>query len=283
VSENQGTETKAAVDAGLAAAEPTPLNPDSTNRAVAWVVPEGASLTMESLEWLRNEPWRKRGVVKHRTATSLMDYVDTHAEPGTAVWVSEAQIVAVVDDHWEGGAGWADHRAVMPLQRTPEWQHWMKLDGQLVSQQAFAEHIEEGLTEIVEPAAADMLEVAQSFQAHTEAAFRSGTRLHSGETRLLYDEETTASAGKTGELTVPTTFTLGISPFEGEDPYRVTARLRYRVTGGTLRIGYKLDRPHVVIREAVQAIHQSLVEHFGGQAEVDVYLGEPRGVTTPLF
>lgn len=282
MSANEGTEVKAAVDAGLAAAEPSPLNADSNSRAVAWVVPEGATLSMESLEWLQNEPWRKRGVTEHTNLTSLMDYVDTHAEPGTAVWVSDLLIVAVVDDHWEGGAGWAEHRAVMPLARTPEWKHWMKLDGQLVSQQQFAEHVEEGLTEIVEPPAADMLEVAQSFQAHTQAAFRSGTRLQSGETKLLYDEETTASAGKTGELSVPSAFQLALSPFEGEDPFRVTARLRYRVTSGTLRIGYKLDRPHVVIREAVQAMHQGLVSHFADTAEVDVYVGKPRGETRQL-
>lgn len=115
-----------------------------------------------------------------------------------------------------------------------------------------------------------VLEIAQSFHAHTTAQFRSAQRLSSGETKLVYDEEVRASAGKTGELEVPRVLELGISPFVGEAAVRINAQLRYRVASGTLRIGYKLERPEQVVRDAVETMAAKLRSEFA-----HVYSGTP--------
>jgi uncharacterized protein YfdQ (DUF2303 family) len=122
-----------------------------------------------------------------------------------------------------------------------------------------------------------MLEIAQTFHAKTNVSFRSGVRLSSGTTQFLYDEEQTAKAGGKGQLEVPTEFELGIAPFEGEAAYRIKARLRWRVRDGGLVIGYKLERPHEVVRDALQAI----ADRLDGELE-NVYLGTPRPPTAVL-
>ncbi len=195
-------------------------------------------------------------------------------EDATTIWVhpENGKVVAVLDDHPPAGAAWGKHRAELHLVVTDEWKFWTANDGQMLSQEAFAEHIELGLREIREPAGADMLEIAQSFYATTNAEMRSARRLQDGSVRVMYNEETEASAGARGELDIPKQFTLGVAPFLGEDAYEVVARLRYRINNGDLRLGYKLERPADVVRDALGQIAARLGEEFGDH----VFMGSPR-------
>src|SRR5207237_5067343 len=124
--------------------------------------------------------------------------------------------------------------------------------------------------DITFPDAADLLEIAQTFYASTKADFRSGTRLSSGEVQFQYVEETQASAGRNGELSIPTKFDLRIAPFQGEERCALQALLRYRVREGNLAIGYELVRPDDVERDAMELIAERLRTTIAR-----VYLGSP--------
>jgi uncharacterized protein YfdQ (DUF2303 family) len=176
------------------------------------------------------------------------------------------QVTAVLDAHEPTAARWGGHWLVLELRKTLEWIAWMQHHGQLMSQDAFAEHLEDHSAEIVSPPAAEMLEVAQSIQATTKCDFKSGTRLKSGERQLEYTETVAAKAGQRGQLTIPDTFEIGLVPFEGSAPYRVTARFRYRISGeGQLRLGYRLDRPENVLRAAFDDVLADLKKRISHQ------------------
>jgi len=226
------------------------------------------------LERYLPRPRRKTGSVALATVASFEEYLKSHYEPEeTTVWVSFDQraVVGVLDDHSPGDPGFGQHRARVTLQHTDAWKHWTGKNNVPMEQAKFADHIEEGIRELVEPDGATMLEVAQSIHASTSATFRSATRLTDGNVRVQYDEETTASAGQRGELTIPQEFVLAIPPFVGEDPYRITARLRYRIQNGNLALSYKLERTEDVIRDCLTLIAGRLGDSF-----TRVYLGEPR-------
>jgi uncharacterized protein YfdQ (DUF2303 family) len=267
-----GGDASVLVETAVAGAEPARLDPAKTYSVV---VPAGAELRVLDLENRLDRPSRLRGTVAVATVDSLVAYVkDHHDDEETTLWVhpTSGAVVAVLNDHSVAGpASWGDHRAALTLIQTAQWLRWRELDGVLGDQQTFAEHIEDGASEIVSPDAATMLEIAQSFHAHTSAAFRQANRLQDGAVSLLYDENVEAKAGQRGELQVPAEFVLAVAPFVGEDPYKITARLRYRLSGGNLRIGYKLDRPDEVIRDALEQIAEKLRAEFPR-----VYLGEPR-------
>lgn len=272
---SHGSDADVLADVALAAADPSPLDPSVLYHVVLPRGGRGEVIDLTSkLQAHLAAPKRARGTVVLDTVDSLTAYVTRHSDPEhTTVWVHERQgrIEAVINDHAPDAAAWGDHRAVLSLQPTPEWQHWTAHDTKLLSQVAFAEHIEDGMAEIVEPDGATMLELAQSIQATTEASFRSATRLSDGQVGFRYDEETTATAGRSGQLEIPQTFELGLAPYVGEDRYTLRARLRYRVGSGNLTIGYRLDRPHEITRDAIAQIAQRLAETFPS-----VYLGTPR-------
>lgn len=255
------TEAEAVAQLAFEAARPSVLDPQKPQ---AFIVPEGTRVEQPDLSAWRFSPLRKTGVYRPATVEALLAYTEwQNTETETTVWVhpTSGKVEAIFDDN---GAepGYRQHRALLQLQPTPEWTYWTSKDGEMMNQEAFAEHIEGGLEEIATPDAADMLEIAQSFHASKEGAFRQSTRLHSGEQRLQYDETVTASAGKTGELTVPTVILLAVAPFYGEDRYKLTARLRFRLSGGKLTLGYILDRPESVKRDALEGIAERVAEKF---------------------
>lgn len=241
-----------------------------------------------SLEPWATRPARRRGTVTFDEGGSFSLYVNEFTPDGQHparlyASLSERRAVAVLNDDvpgWDAPAGaWRDHRAVLRVLTTPEWDRWRKGDSEMGSQEDFAEHLELNLADIVEPAAADLVEIARSFTASSDIQFRSAVNLATGETRFAYDEDTRAAATSTGgqSIDIPRTFTLRIAPFQGMDPIEVIARLRYKLRGAHLSIGYLLMNPDDVERSAFK----DTIEQVAGATGLPAHYAsapEPRTV-----
>jgi uncharacterized protein YfdQ (DUF2303 family) len=204
-------------------------------------------------------PTRKTGTTLLRDATSfLRPVLGKHGDDASEVYADADRltVTAVLNADASDAANWGDHRLRLEVRETDAWKQWTAGDGKLMEQERFAEFVEDHLPEILDPAAATMLEIAQSIQGTAKAEFQSGTRLATGERALKYVETVTAKAGQKNDLVIPETFTVGLLPFEGltDVGYKITARLRYRIEGAGLRLGYKLDRPADVRAKAFAAI-----------------------------
>lgn len=226
------------------------------------------------LDSFGNHPRRKTGRYTFATLEAFIAYLKVFESDKLTVWVPnrEGSISAVLDDHSANVAQWGEHRATLTLEKTDEWQHWLARDGVLGTQQEFAEHVEKGVGEVWLPDGATMLELAQSFHASVGGAFKSVRRLQDGSLDVQVVEDIDAKAGFNGQIEVPKEFVLRLSPFIGEDPHELTARLRYRLRDGALTIGYMLDRPNKILEAAFTAIHDELAGEFVDR----VYRGSPR-------
>lgn len=220
----------------------------------------------DQIERTKDHPRRKTGAVTLAQHDSFTDYLAKHARDETELWadIDHDRVVAVINAHRgnpggvEGRAGWGDHRATLQLVTTQDWRDWTDKSGVLMSQVDFAEFVEQHLPNFVRPAAADMLELAQTIKGHTKVSFESSKRVKSGETAIEWREETTAAAGKKGALEIPDTIDLGIQVYEAGAPYRLTARFRYRIGGGQLALGYVLERAGDVKRDAFGQVVQQV-------------------------
>ncbi len=260
---------QAVIDTAISSVDPHELTPGFVGGVM---VPAGAKYHEIDLSSYLPEPTRKRGTVHVHDAASLIAYAAGHATPATRLFadVYARTLVLVLNGHADDAAGWGDHKAQLVLKHTPEWSAWAALDGKLVAQTDFAEHIEDRLDDIQSPPGADLLELAQTFQAKTGVEFASAIVLESGQRQLTYKETIDARAGQAGQVVIPKEFELGLRPFEGGDAYKVVARLRYRINGGHLTIGYQLTRVEDVLRSAVNDVIEQVAEATG--------LGVLRGV-----
>lgn len=258
-----GSEAAVIVDTATRAAEPYAVGDD----LAVFQTPDGPQVVDlgERLDQYRANPRRKRGTFNVHDASSFCGYLKKHGTEDSEVWADTVgfKVVGVINAH-EGAdgpvdtdgplAGWGDHRVTYSVQHTKAWKAWAEADGKLLPQAAFAELIEDRSIDIADPSAADMLELAQTFEATTGVRFESAESISSGERQFMYREQVDAKAGRAGRLTVPKSFTLALKPFEGASPYKVTARLRYRIREGALSLGFRLERPEDVLRDAFEDV-----------------------------
>lgn len=279
------TDTEAEVVAQLTreGAQPVPLDP-AASPLLGIMEPAGAAFRTIDLSRYRDRPERRTGHVSMSTGTSLARYVIAHRDgAGVSVYADESrfEIAAVLnghtanstaDDAVAGVPGWGDHRAVLAVRMTPAWTRWARRDGKLGGQVEFAEHIEDGAGELRTPDAATMLEIAQTLHVNRRVAYTSGVSLTDGARQFEFEETSTSTAGRKGSVQVPATFTIEVAPFEGGPAYEVLCRLRYRIAdGGTLTIGYKIDRPEDLLRTAFDRIVGDVEEMTG----ITSYRGQP--------
>lgn len=261
------------VDTTLASVEPHTVQPGET---VSLVVPANAHYYVADGEYLLPNPRRKREQVRFFETASLVSYVKVHQQEtpgGTGIYANREtnSIVAVLNDSVKAAAGWGDHVATLGFRFTQAWKHWTAQNGKQMGQYEFAEHIEQGLNEITNPPAADMLELAQNFDAARKVNFRSVNYLHDGARELVYEETIAAKAGQSGRITIPREFELTMSPYEGIPIAQMVARLRYRIHEGVLTLSYQLIRPEDVLEAAMRGEMNTVQSATG----ITVWSGTP--------
>lgn len=248
--------TQAVIDIALRAGQPRELEPGFVYGVVT---NSGAfqKIDLTGPEYT-GEPGRKSGTTAVRDVDSFLAYFGKHSDEHSEVYAdaTTSVITAVLDAHTAEDPRWGCHRLELRLQQTAAWKAWTSMDGQLVPQAQFAEFIEDNLVDLVEPDSATMLELAESFEVTTSAEFQSSQRLDSGARKFSYVEEQTGKAGHKGDITIPATLTLALVPYEGTEPYRVTARFKYRLdkAKGALTLGFKIERPEDTLTAAYEDI-----------------------------
>ena len=198
-------------------------------------------------------PLRKTGHVAVSNVPSFAGYLNKHGQDDhTEIYGNRDQgtICAIINGNGteasgpgldgHGEAGWSDHTCTLQLRHSDDWKEWTGHDGQLLTKDQFAEFVEDHLPNFAEGAA--FLELARSFRATMNVEF--GNAEHTGgRTTVNYTKTTEAKAGQKGAVAFPDTITIGVYVYDGGKAYKLDARLRYRVTDGDLRIGFKLQRP----------------------------------------
>lgn len=267
------TDAQAIVDAGIASAEPHVLDDDVRT---AFVVPAGGKVSV--IDRPRDDeldaPRRVLGNTTVFNADGLAHLWGKYSSDASELYADPVghRLTAVFNADASGeDAGHRDHRAELVCRLTPAWQAWLQRDGRLIDQTDFAQFIEDRLAEIVEPSGADMLELATTFESSSQVEFKSATILSSSQRALHYEETSTAKAGQKGDIEIPASFVVALQPFEGGDAYRVTARLRYKIAHGQLAIGYRLERPDIVLDTAFGDVRTAVAEATGAE----ILLGTP--------
>jgi uncharacterized protein YfdQ (DUF2303 family) len=255
-------DVQAAVDAGLAAADPAQLDLGSY---YAITTQRGTQLVDLTGDQYRDQPRRTVRRVVVDDVTSFVRYVGKHGTTATEVYAQRGDraFTAIIDAPGPDAPDWSEHRVTLQLRHTQPWLDWQQLDRTLVPQATFAEFIEDHLADIRSPSGAEMLEVAQSLHANTKVAFSSGYRIQDGQRHLSYTEDTAGTAGVRGELTIPTHFAIALEVFRGDGVLtELAARLRYRIADCRLHLGFVLDRPDDAADSAWQPYVDSLDEEL---------------------
>lgn len=256
---------KDALAAALASGKPVDVDPINPHQYA--IVPDDYHL--HDLEEYAEAPRRLKGTVVLTTVASFVAYITRFKTAGSIVLadLGNQKFKAVLDHSLDAiNPDWHQHTATYACPLGTAWRTWAKKDCVAMTQNDFAQFIEDNLIDIVEPSSADILLVSKTLQAKKKVDFKSAVALNNGDVQFTYNETTDASAG---QISVPQTFTLGIPVFEGGPAYSVTARLRYRINDeGKLHMWYDLLRPQRMVEDAFSEVEKSIREQLGDSVAV---------------
>lgn len=238
--------------AGVASMQADPATDDFL------IVPDGYHLV--DLEKFHDEPRLINQLFTARTLGSFLAYYEKFATEQTVIFAHEGngEIVCVLDYHHESPE-WCKHRIVYTLPTSTEWSIWKKQSGRSKTQAEFALFIEDNILDITEPDGASMLEIAQTLKAKKNVNYLSSVNLHNGDVQFTYEADTQAQTK--GNVSVPASFKVGLSPFKGADRYEIKCRLKYRISDdGHLSMWYELVRPDLVHEQAFADVVKQIDE-----------------------
>jgi uncharacterized protein YfdQ (DUF2303 family) len=236
------------------------------------MVPTGFSLTGLA-QFLPPQFIRQTALLHH--AESFVDYVNRFKGAGTVIFANVSDTGATFNaalDYHEGPNKPTRvlHSAKFACLPTAEWTTWMKTDKKEMSQETFAVFLEEHQRLFVAPTGAELLELITTLEGKNHVNFTSGIRLQNGSSRLTFEEDADLRGGiGSGQIEIPQRFSLALSPFEGEAPYSVSARLRYKIASRKLVFWYETITPHLIVRDAARII----VDRVKDGTKVQVMMG----------
>lgn len=191
-------------------------------------------------------------------AASLIDYVNRFKTANTVIFadMDELQVAAIIDYHGEASAlpGLVEHQAVLQLSHSTEWDTWSAISGRMYAQQAFARMIDVNSDDIVQPAAADLLEKVMDLEMATTVSVArklesSGSARGSGNV-----------ARNTTGTVLPPFFMLSIPVFTGEAKVDVRAMTLDTQDGNTgkISLGLELVRTRILIETELARIGRNI-------------------------
>lgn len=251
------------------------------------LVPPGYSVkTFEGF----SDPAAVRQKIDLDTIESFIDYVLQFGHIDSAIFAavtsSAITLVGIIDYHSnEGIAKRCGHVAEFVAKPTQEWLAVVGLHRKEISQEEFALFLEEHHRLFILPAGSDLLELVLNLQGKSNVAFTSMRRLQNGANQLMYEEEVELKGGGAtsmlaGTMELPSVLRLAVPPFEGESPYEIEVRLRYKISGRRLTFSLEMIRLHAIVRDAARIMLERVKEKVSA-VPIPIYLGKTKASPAP--
>lgn len=246
------------------------------------VVPPGHDL--RNLECFAYAPSRIRQDVDFSEIDSFEDYVRQYQEDDTRLFAviepHSLYLRAVIDYHGlptvakEAGAGppsWCTHQARYQSCATPEWNTISCCNKRWMKQHEFCDWIQENHHIFSQPPGAQMLEIAETLEGKRKVEFSRGVRQDNGDLSLKWTETTETNAGRKGDLSVPSDLVMVAALFPETEPYKIRAKLNFRIDERGVQFRYTLLAPHLLVRDLGNTVCQRLQDNLG----IRVWRGMP--------
>jgi uncharacterized protein YfdQ (DUF2303 family) len=196
---------------------------------------------------------------------------------------SAASLTAVLDYH-KVGIGlnvprYCVHTCTLQLRQTVEWQTWRSKNAVRFGQVEFATFLEDNqhLFNAVRKEdstlkGAELLELVTTLHGKRDVKFDTSVRLQNGASKLTYvDDVDVRGTSAAGSIELPSIINVGMSIFEGGQPYKVDARLKTRVEGRQIQLWYETIQMHKIVRDSIRDVVKLVAE----KTSITPLLGKP--------
>jgi hypothetical protein len=198
-----------------------------------------------------------RAVVDYRDSRTQV-FADNEKSEITAVFDATQS----GDGFYDRKSGWGQLRAVIGFAESRKLKEWRKTL-EWMSQMEFANFLEDHLEDVLTPTGQELLSIATDLEASSSGGFKGKVNLDNGSVRLSYQDEVETT------VEVPRSLTLGIPLFEHGDRYKLGARLRFVIQGGSVK--FKLLFTN--LQDAKEQEFERIVQEIEEKTSQPIYRG----------
>ncbi len=223
---------------------------------------------IESLERFKTNPDLKKGRINVVAANSFTQYFSSHFEEGRSTiyatidqGASKFKVFCVIDDHYAVpgiySAGWRQHIVIYTPTRSKEFADWTEKDGVKMSQEDFADFIEDHIDDFNSvdgkfPTGGEMATMATNFQMTSEKVFKRKIDNTTCGAQLEFVDK--ADGATAAMIDTHKRFCVAIPVFDDDTvSYRIEARLRFRAESGKVVFWFDLVRKDLAFKYAALA------------------------------
>lgn len=238
---------------------------DLPDGSIGYILPEG--MRVHSVDALNK---RLPDAVKQGETMvepkSFIDYL-IQFKSRTAICrasLSENKIVAVLDYHGRAREGTdaavpgrCQHVVQLNCPFDVDYAKWRARFGKFLDQKTMIEFVEEMIHTIGAPPAADLLEAMGDIEIERVVKFKSARNDKNGNISFGYEEKD-GDTTRSGTYSLPDHIEIVVPIFQGGNPTRLTAKLRFRMKDGELAIGFAVPGIENLEREAFRTIGEAV-------------------------
>jgi hypothetical protein len=158
--------------------------------------------------------------------------------------------------------GWGQHRACLCFTESRKLKEWRKTL-EWMGQMDFSNFLEDHLEDVVHPSGQDLLSIATDLEASATGAFKGRVNLDNGSVAMRYQNETETT------VEVPRNLVLGVPLFEHGDRYRLGARLRFVIAGGSVKFRLLFTN----LQDAKDQEFERIVQEIEEKTKLPIYRG----------
>jgi uncharacterized protein YfdQ (DUF2303 family) len=211
---------------------------------------------------------------------SFINYYALFSDVNSRVFADETtlKVLAILDYHAAGDGNaprWGSHKLTLALRHSAQWLTWLNQNNKQMTQQQFAEFLEQNAVDITDPNGATLREIAEDLEATVDVDFASAQRQAGGKVNFKYTETTKTTVSGGNVITVPDNFSLAVPVFIGGPPVSMGAFLRYRIKDQKLVFFYTLFRPEEVVRTAFAGARQAVADGIADGISDTIINGTP--------
>jgi hypothetical protein len=277
--------TAEAIQTVLQRLDSTPKGVDLQDGRQGVIIPAGHKLEMIA-PTTPVLPGRVHATVLMHDQASFIAYINRYKTEATQLFAEPgflsggtAKMQAVLDYHRAAANGEMkdkDNKKVTQANHTAHvanfvpryseaWTRWQAATKEPMEQAELAEFIEENRADIVDPSAAQMLDIVRTFKVKKDSEYDSLTYQADGAVKLHYSER----VQQQGSTLFPEKLAIGIPVYFRGEVFKVGVFARFKLGGGKVRFQLKLDRDDVIEDEAFKAMIEKVSEAVG----IGAYLG----------
>ncbi len=170
------------------------------------------SKEMIDLERFAENPSRIKKEIKFDDLRGFVAYVNDFKTEKTAIYASRSNLTAIFDHAQKDAPSWETHKISYAIQRSQRWKIWEEAHNRWMAQKDFADFLDTGLNEIVDPTQGAILEMVKNFRATVN--FEINSEEAPGGTNFTFSKKTSGGNVKSQAIEIPEYLKIQLEPFE---------------------------------------------------------------------